>query len=88
MQRLTRINLDTAAWVGLVGYIASAEYLLTRGSHPLMSQSFDRWLLKPHSRLMCWVVVGATAAHLLNLLPNKADPYHTAFYRLPGKWLG
>lgn len=80
--RASSINRDTAAWLGLVAYIASAEYLLTRWDHPLMSQSFDRWLMRPHSRLLCWTVVGATGAHLLNLLPNKFDPFHTAFYRM------
>jgi len=76
------IRRDTAAWVGLVAYIVAAEYFLTHRSHPLMSESFDRWLGTPHGRILCWAVTGSTAAHLLNLLPNKIDPYHTAFYKI------
>lgn len=76
------VNRDTVAWVGLVAYIAGAEYLLTKGCHPLMSQAFDRWLSRPQSRVLCWIVVGATSGHLLNLLPNRVDPFHTAFWRI------
>jgi hypothetical protein len=74
--RPTAIPRDTCAWLGLVAYITTAEVLLMRKSHPLMSQSFDRWLAHPVGRIGCWLVVGTTAAHLLNLLPDKVDPFH------------
>lgn len=82
--RLTAVPRDTCAWAGLVAYIAVAEALLTHGAHPLMSHSFDRWLDRPIGRLGCWLVVGATGAHLLNLLPDKIDPFHIAFWRICG----
>lgn len=60
------------AWLGLGALILAYELAAPEGE--LLSESVDRGL-QSHKML----VVGSvclTAAHLLNVLPNKIDPFH------------
>lgn len=69
------------AWMALGVGIAVYEALA--GDGELLSHQVDRWL-ESHP-LLTYLVVTVTAAHLLNVLPSRVDPWHWAFsWRLRG----
>jgi hypothetical protein len=59
------------AWVALGVGVAAYEVLARDGE--LLSHQVDRWL-ETHP-VVTTAVVTFTAAHLLNILPPKADPW-------------
>jgi hypothetical protein len=63
------------AWVALgVGVFA---YELMARDGELLSHQVDRWL-ESHP-VITYAVVSVTAAHLLNVLPQKIDPWVLMF---------
>jgi hypothetical protein len=63
------------AWMALGVGVATYEVLARDGE--LLSHQVDRWL-ETHP-ILTTVVVSVTAAHLLNLLPSRIDPWVWAF---------
>lgn len=59
------------AWVALAVGVAAYEVMASDGE--LLSHAFDRWL-DAHP-VLTFTAVGVIAAHLLNLLPDRADPF-------------
>lgn len=57
--------------VGILGY----EVLAKEGE--LLSEQIDRWLER--HRFFTTAAVMITAAHLLNWLPKRVDPFHLVF---------
>lgn len=68
---MKRHAADTA-WVALAAGVVAYELSAPRGE--LLSEGVDRYL---ESRpLLTRAVVAVTAAHLLNLLPQRVDPFY------------
>jgi hypothetical protein len=63
------------AWVALG--VGVAAYELLAGENELLSHQVDRWL-ESHP-VVTTAIVGITAAHLLNFLPARVDPWVWAF---------
>lgn len=59
------------AWLALA--VGVAAYELTARDGELLSHAVDRWL-EAHP-VLTFTAVGVTAAHLLNLLPERVDPF-------------
>ncbi|MGW6624258.1 DUF7427 family protein [Nocardia sp. NPDC055002] len=59
-------------WAVLFGLVVYHEVACDDGE--LLSEGVDRALEK--HPLLVYGFVAVTVAHLLNWLPNKADPYH------------
>lgn len=60
------------AWMVLI--VAILAYEIAAPKDQLLSEAVDRWLVK-----YPWptrVAVALVAAHLLNMIPNKFDPFH------------
>ncbi|USC17052.1 hypothetical protein [Rhodococcus sp. 11-3] len=60
------------AWAWLAGGVIAYEIMADEDQ--LLSNAVDRWL-KSHP-LATHVAVVVTAAHLLNLIPERLDPFH------------
>lgn len=60
------------AWLVLA--VAVALYEIAAPKDQLLSEAVDRWLAK--RPWMTRAVVVLTAAHLLNLIPQRVDPFH------------
>lgn len=68
---MSRHTADTA-WIVLAAGVVAYELGAPRGE--LMSEGVDRYLERRP-----WVTraaVGITAAHLLNLIPTRVDPFY------------
>lgn len=65
------------AWIGLGIYIAAVELLAPQGE--TLSEAMDDWLLRHPGKALSYMAVALTAAHLVNLLPQRYDPIHQAF---------
>lgn len=66
----------TKAWIGLGAYVAGYDILAPKGE--TLSEGVDRALEHPTLRYAAIVGIGVTAAHLVNVLPEKYDPFHRA----------
>lgn len=75
LARSNRIRPADRAWLALAIGVAGYEMFARDGE--LMSHSYDRWLV--HRPVFTWAVTLITAAHLLNLLPDRWDPYNFVF---------
>lgn len=60
------------AWAGIGAAVLAYELLAPEGQ--LLSEGVDR-ALERHP-ILVRAAIGATALHLLNLLPEKIDPFH------------
>ena len=69
------------AWAGLAVGVLAYEVLAPDGE--LMSEGVDR-ALERHP-LITTLAIGATALHLLNILPERIDPFHQALKLMKGK---
>jgi hypothetical protein len=67
------MRYSTKAWLGLGAYVVATEVCAPDGE--LLSQAVDRWLEKRPGRTVSAVTIVATALHLLNLLPERYDPF-------------
>lgn len=78
-----RMITGERAWALLA--VAVIAYEIAAPKDQLLSEAVDRWLVK-----YPWptrVAVVLTAAHLLNLIPNRFDPfYHVATSPLRRRW--
>lgn len=63
-------------WLIAGGVIAGLEIACPKGE--TMSEGVDRALEHPKFRYMAIGAVAVTAAHLLNVIPEKYDPFHHA----------
>jgi hypothetical protein len=70
-----RIRPADRAWLALAIGVGAYELMAREGE--LMSHSYDRWLL--NHPVMTWGATLITAAHLLNMLPERCDPYVLGF---------
>ncbi len=59
------------AWLALGSSVAVYELVAKDGE--MLSHSYDRWLTK--RPILTWTCTLITAAHLLNVLPMRADPF-------------
>lgn len=57
--------------------LAVVELLAPPGE--TLSETMDDWLESHHGKALCYMAVGVTAAHLINMLPERYDPIHQAF---------
>lgn len=64
---------STKAWIGLGVGVAAYDLLATEGE--TLSEGFYRGTEHPVYRYMCFGMLGATALHLLDILPDKYDPF-------------
>lgn len=71
------MRYGTKAWIGLGIYLATVEALAPRGE--TLSERVDDWLLKHPGKGLTYLLVGVTAAHLLNMLHPRIDPIHILF---------
>jgi hypothetical protein len=71
--REVEMRYSTKAWLGLGAYIAATEVCAPEGE--LLSQAVDRWLEKHPARTVSALSIVGTALHLLNLLPERYDPF-------------
>lgn len=63
---------STVAWASIGAGILAYDMMCKKGE--TLSERVDDWLIKyPRTT---YAAVGAVALHLLNLLPNNADPIH------------
>lgn len=69
---------STLAWAGLVGGVALYDVLAPDGE--TLSEGFDRLMETRQGKLAAIGAVAIVGAHLLNLLPQKYDPIHRAFF--------
>lgn len=67
------MRYSTKAWLGLGAYVVATEVCAPEDE--LLSQAVDRWLEKPPGRTASALTIVATALHLLNLLPERYDPF-------------
>ncbi len=67
------MRCSTKAWLGLGAYVAATEVCAPDGE--LLSHAVDRWLEKHPGRAVSAVSIVGTALHLLNLLPERYDPF-------------
>jgi len=65
---------SNAAWAVLGASVAAYEYFAPQDE--LLSQAVDRALERPVARFLVMGAIGATALHLLNVLPERVDPLH------------
>lgn len=75
--RRTRIR-SWHLWTALAGVVTALEIVAPEGE--LLSEGVDRGLERHPLLVRAAIVI--TAAHLLNLLPERVDPYA----RLPRVW--
>lgn len=66
-----RIRPADRAWLAL--FIGVAAYEVAAKEGELMSHSYDRWLI--NHPVLTWGATLITAAHLLNILPDRVDPF-------------
>jgi hypothetical protein len=71
------MRYSTKAWLGLGAYVVTTEVCAPDGE--LLSQAVDRWLEKRPGRTVSVLTIVATALHLLNLLPERYDPFAITF---------
>lgn len=71
---MLRMRPGEKAWLTLAAGVIAYELFAKDGE--LMSEIVDHWLQK--HRVATTVAITVTAAHLLNWLPPKIDPYHRA----------
>lgn len=62
------------AWGVLIGSVVAYEVLCH--NEEMLSCAVDRGLEHPIGRILIPAAVGATALHLLNLLPERIDVIH------------
>lgn len=62
------------AWIGLAAGVFAYDVLCPEGE--TLSEGVDRALERPRSRYMTMGAIAIVSAHLLNFLPEKADPLH------------
>ena len=65
------MRYSTKAWLGLGAYVVATEVCAPEGE--LLSEAVDRWLKA--ARTVSALAISGTALHLLNLLPEKYDPF-------------
>lgn len=63
-------------WAITAGVIAALEIACPDGE--TLSEGVDRALERPFTRYAAVAGIGITAAHLLNVIPEKYDPFHYA----------
>jgi hypothetical protein len=66
------VRSSERAWVVLIIGIVGYEILAKEGE--LLSEQIDRWLER--HKLFTTAAITITAAHLLNWLPARLDPFH------------
>jgi hypothetical protein len=64
------------AWIGLGAGVAAYDVLCPKGE--TLSEGMDRFLEHDRYRYVALGGVAVTAAHLLNLLPERYDPFARA----------
>lgn len=69
------LNAKTG-WVATLGVAAAYEILCPEGE--TLSEGVDRALEHDSLKYAAIAGIGITAAHLLNLIPEKYDPFHYA----------
>jgi hypothetical protein len=67
------MRYSTKAWLGLGAYVVATEVCAPQGE--LLSEAVDRWLEKHPARTVSALAITGTTLHLLNLLPEKYDPF-------------
>lgn len=63
----------TLAIAGLVGYVATYDVMCPRNE--TISEGVDRAMETPFGRLATLAIIGVTAAHLANFIPEQYDPF-------------
>ena len=71
------MRYSTKAWLGLGAYVVATEVCAPEGE--LLSQAVDRWLENRPARSVSVLTIVGTALHLLNLLPERYDPFAVTF---------
>lgn len=71
------LRYGTKAWIGLAAYILVAEVCAPAGE--TLSERVDDWLLTHPAKAFSYGAVTITAAHLLNIIPQRFDPIHRSF---------
>ncbi len=69
---INREHFGTYGWAALAAGVAAFDIL----SPETLSHAVDRALERPVGRYFALGAIAVTAAHLVNVLPEKADPYH------------
>lgn len=65
---------SSKAILGLLGGVLAYEALCE--PNEMISERVDEWLEKPIVRELTAFVIGSTALHLLNIVPNEVDWIH------------
>ena len=71
MRTVRRHVTAERAWCALATLVAGYEFAAPEGQ--LLSQAVDRWLQR--HPVATYAAVAVTAAHLVNLIPERVDPY-------------
>lgn len=71
---MERPRPSTIAWGTVAAGIAAYDFMCPEGE--TMSERVDSWLENPRTRILAIGAVAITASHLLNLLPERIDPFH------------
>lgn len=71
---MNKLRPSTKAWIGLGAYVAAYDILAPKGE--TLSEGVDRMLEHDKCKYVAIGGVALTAAHLINLLPPKYDPFH------------
>ena len=64
----------TKAWLAIGAGVLAYEAMCDDGE--MLSEVVDDWLEHPVGRYVATAAIGATALHLVNMLPNNVDPIH------------
>ena len=73
---MERPKPSTVAWGVLATGVAAYDVLCPQGE--TLSEGVDRALETRSGRVLAIGAVALTAAHLINLLPERVDPFHQA----------
>ena len=71
---MERPRPSTIAWGVLAAGVAGYDYYSPKGE--TLSERMDDWLDSPKTKAVALGAVAVTAAHLVNLLPQRVDPFH------------
>lgn len=79
MERREGLRPSSVAWAGILG--AVAVYELLAPNNETLSHRVDSGL-EGRNRYITAGAIGVTALHLLNLIPDKIDPFEQGLSRI------
>ena len=70
---MNKLHQSGYGWIGLTAGIVAYEVLCDPGE--TLSEAVDRYMTSRLGKAACFAATTLTAAHILNLIPEKYDPF-------------